>query len=246
MTKIELRFLVIFLCLVSAGLKAQDNVAPRIQEKVRVTGGEKTDFIFSRTLMVSAMDSVPYDIARSGTYSVGVGYGIPVGKVLELKIEPRLTWHKLYFKPTEARWFPNSAVDSSLVFEKNRVMYAEVPVGLKFKLARNAVEKYQLLLEGGFSLGLRLGSTAKIRRMVDTDGLPDLETKQTTKVHHISELNALRWGPYARFGTRYVSLYAFYRMTNIYASGRKFNISPTETRSYPSFPKLEIGLSITI
>jgi hypothetical protein len=227
-------------------VQAQDNVAPRVEEKVRVTGGEKTDFILTRTLMVTGMDSVPYDIARSGTYTIGVGYGIPIGKVLELKIEPRATWHKLYFKPVSPRWFPNAAVDSSLVYEKHRALYAEIPVGLKLKLARNAVEKYQLLLEGGFSAGINLGSSTKVRRLMPSPNDPDLEIKQTVKTNRIWELNPLRWGPYARFGTRYVSLYAFYRMTGLYAPGRKFSDSPTTSRNYPAFPKLEIGLSITI
>lgn len=233
--------------LLSAELAAQDNVAPRVNDKVRVTGGEKTDFIVTRALMVTAIDSVPYDIARSGTYSVGIGYGFSIAKGLELKVEPRATWHKMYYRPEPDRWFPSGAPDSSVVYEKHRAFYAELPIGLKFKLARNKIsDKYQLLMEAGFSTGYNLGSTIKVRSMVNVDQDAELEGKATYKVNKIWELNRLRWGPYARIGTRYVSLYAFYRMTGMYINGRSFSDSPTTSRPYPNFPKLEIGLSVTI
>jgi hypothetical protein len=225
----------------------QNNEAPRVKEKIRVTGGEKTDFIFTRTFMVGQADSlVPFGVSRSGAYTVGVGYGIPIGKVLELKLEPRATWHKIYFKPSPDKWFPSALNDSSLVYEKQRIFYLEMPIGLKFKLARNAVEKYQVLLEGGFSAGVNFGGALRTRINVDTNSDGIFDGRVTSKLTRVGEWNRFRFGPYARFGLRYVSIYGFYRMTSLYRVGKRFNETSTTTRDYPNFPKLEIGISVTI
>jgi hypothetical protein len=60
-----------------------------------------------------------------------------------------------------------------LVYEKQRISYFEIPVALKFKLARSKyvdeksdeakVGKYKFLFEMGFVFGRRLGSTYKTR-----------------------------------------------------------------------------------
>ncbi len=224
-----------------------DNEAPRVKEKIRVTGGEKTDFIFTRTFLAGQADSlVPFGVSRSGAYTVGIGYGFPIGKVLELKLEPRATWHKIYFRPSPDKWFPSALNDSSLVFEKQRIFYLELPVGLKFKMARNAVEKYQVLLETGFSAGVNFGGALRTRTLVDTDQDGTFDGRVTSKLTRVGEWNRFRFGPYARFGLRYVSIYGFYRMTSLYRPGTKFNDTPTTTRPYPNFPKLEIGISVTI
>lgn len=239
-----------WLCVAGGAAVAQapeDNEAPRVKEKIRVTGSEKTDFIFTRTFMVGAADSlVPFSVSRSGAYTLGIGYGFPIGKVLELKLEPRATWHKTYFKSSPDKWFPSALNDSSLVYEKQRIFYLELPVGLKFKMARNAVEKYQILLETGFSAGVNFGGALRTRTSVDTDYDGVFDGRVTSKLTRAGEWNRFRFGPYARFGLRYVSIYGFYRMTSLYRVGRKFSDTPTTSRPYPNFPKLEIGISVTI
>ena len=197
--------------------------------------------------MVSAMDSVPYDISRSGTYSIGIGYGFSIFRGLELKIEPRATWHKLFFRPEGDRWFPAASPDTAVIYQKQRAFYVEMPVGLKFKLFRNKVsDRYQVLMEAGFSTGVNLGSASKTRSEVNVDSDPELEGKLTRKVNKVADLNLLRYGPYLRVGTRYVSVFALYRLTDLYRSDRSFQVSPTQSRSYPRFPHLEIGLSLTL
>jgi hypothetical protein len=224
-----------------------DNEAPRVKEKIRVTSGEKTDFTFTRTFMIGEPDSlVPFGASRSGAYSLGIGYGIPIGKVLEFKFEPRATWHKTYFKESPGKWFPSSLNDSTLVYEKQRIFYLELPVGLKFKFARNQAAKYQVLLETGFSAGMNFGGALRTRTLIDSDGDGEFDGRMTSKLTRTGEWNRFRFGPYARFGLRYVSIYGFYRMTSLYRVGRKFNDTPTTSRPYPNFPQLELGISVTI
>ena len=233
---------------VGSQIQAQNNEAIKIEDKLPVSSGEKTDITFTRALLIGSADGAPFENARSGVYSVGIGYGIPIGgKVLELKIEPRATWHKLYFEQDTARWFPMRGIDTSVtrVYEKMRAFYIEMPVGLKFKLARNAEDKYKLLIEAGFSIGFNTGSTSKIRNEHDSDGDGTLDTKQTIKTHSVPDVNRWRYGPYFRFGTNWGSLYGFYRMSELFDPNATFNSEGTE-RSYPAFPQIEIGLSITL
>jgi hypothetical protein len=134
------------------------------------------------------------------------------------------------------------------VFEKQRFTYLEVPLGLKFKLARNVVDRYRLLLEGGFSMGVRFASMYKRRDLNPAPAAnPNFQPKTTTKVNYVEDLNRFRFGPYARIGTNLISLYGFYRMSGIFRHGGKFN-NPDglTTRDYPAFPRLELGISLTI
>lgn len=249
MKRYNLLSLFALLILFSTSVRAQDNSAVKIKDKLPVTGGEKTDLTFTRSLIIGSVDSVPFDVTRSGTYSLGIGYGIPLGRSVEIKFEPRVTWLKIFYRPVAEKNFPSQGTDSSLVYEKQRSFYLELPVGLKFKLARNADDRYKILLEGGFSFGLNLGSTAKIRREVDQDLNGTFDTRQTLKVHKIPDINALRYGPYVRVGTNWISIYAFYRMTEIFDPEETFGEDPTTGlggRAYPKFPQIEFGFSIMI
>lgn len=241
----------LFSFLVCVGMNAQsssDNEAVRVNDRVPVAGSEKTDFIFSRTFMVGTVDGVDFDQARSGSYSLGFGYGIPIGKTVEIKFEPRATWQKIVFREFSdtTKYFPSSATGQDMVYEKLRAFYVEAPIGIKLKLARNAEDKYKLLLEGGFSFGFNAGSTFKTRMKVDADSNPDdNESRATFKVNYIDHLNVLRYGPYGRIGTNWISIYGFYRLSDIFDDTQMFT-TPTGDVAYPKFPTLELGLSIII
>jgi hypothetical protein len=225
----------------------QDNNALKVDKKIPVTGSEKVDFIFNRSLLVGGIRGVPFEVTRSGTYSLGIGYGIPIGKSLEFKFEPRLLWHKLYFIDSDDKWFPSSDTSETLIYEKQRVSYIEVPVALKLKLARNLVDKYKLLIEMGFVFGRRLGSTYKTRHWTDVG--PDgnlVGPKVTMKTNRIEDLNKYRYGPFARIGTSWISFYGFYRLSDIFLPYRRFNHEPNTNRVYPNFGKVEVGLTIAI
>jgi hypothetical protein len=225
----------------------QDNNALKVDKKIPVTGSEKVDFIFNRSLLVGGIQGVPFEVSRSGTYSVGVGYGIPMGKSLEFKFEPRLLWHKLYFISSTGKWFPSTDTSETLIYEKQRVSYFEVPVALKFKLARNLVDKYKLLIEMGFVFGRRLGSTAKERHWTGVGDDGNLVgPKVTTKTNRIEDLSKYRYGPFARIGTSWISFYGFYRLSDIFRPYRQHDNDDGTSRAYPNFGKVEVGLTIAI
>lgn len=228
--------------------QSTDNAAIQIDKKIRVTGSEKSDFIFTRSLLVGQVDGVPFDVTRSGAYSLGFGYGFPIGKVFEFKLEPRVLWYKLFFAPSPQKWYPSSDSSNLLIFEKQRITYLELPIGIKFKLARNVVDRYKLLFEGGFSMGVQVFSSSKNRSYASANSNIDgARPKVTTKTNHIIDLADTRFGPYARIGTNWISLYGFYRMTEVFKNGRTYaNPDGLTSRKYPIFPRLEVGISLTI
>ncbi|MEM0998020.1 MAG: hypothetical protein AAGN35_13095 [Bacteroidota bacterium] len=222
------------------------NNAVKINDRLPVSGGEKTDFVFTRSFLAGATpDGAPYATARSGIWAIGFGYGFPIGKVMEIKLEPRAAWHKLVFTASPGKTFPTADTSTTLVYEKIRSFYIEVPLGLKFKLARNADDKYKLLLEGGFSFGFNAGSTFKTRSEVDQDDNGSFESRLTTKLRNVQELNSLRYGPYARIGTNWISIYGFYRLTDVFDPNAKIGDDVTGV-DYPVFPALEIGFSLML
>lgn len=230
---------------------SQDNNALKVDKKIPVTGSEKFDIVFTRSIPIGKVQGVPYEVTRSGTYSIGMSYGIPMGKSLELKFEPRLLWHKLLFTAAEDKWFPSSDTSETLIYEKQRVSYFEVPVALKFKLARNLLDKYRFLMEMGFVFGRRLGSTSKTRHYSDVDSMGNvLGPKITVKINRIDHLNPFRFGPFLRIGTNWASVYAFYRMSDLFQPNRKFldpYAPPFAIRvPYPHFSKLEIGVTLAL
>ncbi len=226
---------------------SDQNIAQPRDSDIPVAGSEKVDLIFSRTFMFGDANGTAYSEGRSGSYSLGIAYGIPIGgRVFEIKIEPRVTWQKLVFTSADSgKVFPSAIYGSNYVYEKLRMSYVEVPLGIKIKGARNAEDKYKFLFEAGFSFGFNVGSTAKTRLEVDSDGSGDLDARQTVKVNNIPDLEELRYGPYARLGTNWISIYGFYRMTDIFDASSQFP-SVNGDINYPSFPKLELGLSIRI
>lgn len=198
--------------------------------------------------MVGNVDSAAFEATRSGAYSLGIGYGLPLGKTLLLKIEPRVTWFKTYYNRTSAtKWFPSNDTAATLIYEKQRIAYLEVPVSFKLKLARNNVERYKLLFEAGFVFGARISGTAKTKHYssVSASGAL-LGPKITTKTGGIQDVNNFRYGPFARIGTNWVSLYGFYRMSDVFRGDRQYALPSGGTRAYPSFPRLEVGITFAI
>lgn len=234
--------------LAAASLNAQGSTSNlKVDKKIPVTGSERFDFVLTRSVLLGRVQGTPYETARSGAFSFGVGYGIPFGKSLELKFEPRVTWHKLYFEPTPGKWFPSADSSVSLIFEKQRVSYAELPVSFKFKLARNLVDRYKLLIEAGFVFGRRIGSVYKQRYSypaVDSIGLPAQTV--TVKTTRIPDLSLYRFGPFLRFGTNWLSVYGFYRMTEVFDTKETFLEPDGNTRAYPAFPKIEVGVTFAL
>lgn len=247
MKKAGLILFSLFLSMAVVAQSSNDNEAVRLTDRTPVAGSEKTDLIFTRTFFAGSVDGVDFDPARSGSFSLGFSYGIPIGQVVEIKIEPRATWQKLVFREfgDSAKYFPSSAVGDEMVYEKIRAFYVEAPIGIKLKLARNAENKYKFLLEGGFSFGFNAGSTFKTRMNVNADDNPDLESVGTYKVNNVQHLSSLRYGPYGRIGTNWISIYGFYRLTDVFDAGEMFS-TPSGDVAYPKFPNLELGLSITI
>lgn len=232
----------------ASGLVGQNNEAERVRDNIPVAGGEKTDVIFTRSFLPGdAGTGVFLDGARSGASSLGIGLGIPIGKAFEFKFEPRLTWLKLYYNPTSdsTKSFPSTITSNALVYEKQRAFYLEIPVGFRLKLARNSRDNYKFMFEGGFNFGINTGSSAKTRIDVDQDGDGDFDTFATTKVHRVENLELLRYGPYGRIGTNWIQIYAFYRLSDVFQADETFN-NGVANINYPTFPALEIGLSLSL
>ena len=141
-----------------------DKKGEQKKKRVPITGGERFDFVFGRGLLVPGLFETssqegatefdaPYTPSWSGSYYVGVGFTFPIGKVFGIKIEPRVNFEKLIFKVNSDKYFPSTS-DSTILAEKLRFAYAELPVAFKFNLARNKKEKVVLFMEVGGSFWL--------------------------------------------------------------------------------------------
>lgn len=234
---------------------AQTTEGLKIDKKIPVTGSEKFDFIFTRSVLVGKTEGVPFNASRSGAYSFGIGYGLPIGKSLEFKFEPRLLWHKMYFTASQDKWFPTSDTSATLIYEKQRISYFEIPVALKFKLARNkvvnendeeSVGKYKLLFEMGFVFGRRIGSTFKTRHYTGGTQADPVLPKITVKRNRIDDLAPFRFGPFVRLGTSWLSAYGFYRLSDPFLGYRRYNNTDGSSRPYPNFSKLELGVTFAL
>jgi hypothetical protein len=255
MNKIFLATLLFFLGAIGTAF-TQADAGLKIEKKIPVTGSEKFDFVFTRSVLVGKSVDAPFNASRSGAYSFGIGYGIPIGKSLEFKFEPRVLWHKMYFSNTTDKWFPSSDSSATLVYEKQRISYFEVPVALKFKLARSKVVdektdetkvgKYKFLFEMGFVFGRRLGSTYKTRHYSGGTLSAPVLPRITVKTNRIDDLAPFRFGPYVRIGTSWLSAYGFYRLSDPFLGYRRFNNGDGSSRAYPNFTKLELGITIAI
>jgi hypothetical protein len=57
--------------------KGQADAGLKIDKKIPVTGSEKFDFVFTRSVLVGKTDGVPFNASRSGAYSFGIAIWIP-------------------------------------------------------------------------------------------------------------------------------------------------------------------------
>lgn len=240
-------------------LMAQDNPsneARPIQNDIRISSGEKFDFIFTRGLLVPGGDipaaSSPLIISSSGSYSIGLGFAIPLKKAVAIRFEPRLTWNSLNFQQTDGKTFPSDSLGNyfiknfpldtanAIAYERIRSFYAELPLGIRFNLARNEDDKVRLFTEFGFSGGYLISSALKARKGTGID-------RVTIKAHDVPGLSRLRYGPYFRFGTNWIALHAFYRLPGVFSDKRYYADPLTkEPVAFPLFPKLELGFVIML
>lgn len=233
--------LLIIFPFVLGGLQAQNNTAERVEDKIPVRWGEKFDVIFNRgALLNTSTPDAEIDPTRSGSYGIGLGFGIPIGKTFAFKIEPRGTWQKLYYRmDAENKVFPTSnsssanAGDTAFVYEKQRAFYPELALGFKVNLVRNIDEQVRFYIELGAVAGYNTGSTQKFRYEIGASGE---EIKTTVKSHRIPGLEPLRYGAYGRLGLSWIALYAYYHLSDFF--------EPNATEFRPSFNPLEIGFSV--
>lgn len=245
----KFRHFVLFGLLFGCGflLKAQnDNEGIKINPEQTISAGEKFDIIFQRGILVNVgmADSVPIDPTHSGTVSLGFSYGIPLGRPVAFKFEPRVTWHTVHYKPEPQKRFP-SIGDSALVYEKHRNVYLEMGAGFKFNLIRNAENTVKLFLETGGFGGYQISNFYKIRTE-RLDGNNEV-FRHTAKYHTVEGTEKLRYGLYGRLGTNWIALLVQYRLSDI------FTDKPTQTYLFPgvdyTYPKispLEIGITVKL
>ncbi|MBP6489088.1 MAG: outer membrane beta-barrel protein, partial [Ilumatobacteraceae bacterium] len=220
-----------------------DNEAEPIQNDIRISSGEKFDFIFTRGLLVPGAglpsDTAPLLTSSSGSYSFGFGFSIPLKKAAAIRFEPRLTWNSLNFQQTPEKTFPTDS-GNVFVYERVRSFYGEMPLGIRFNLARNDEEKVRLFTELGFSAGYLFSSASKARTGTGID-------RVTVKRHDVWGMNRTRLGPYFRFGTNWIAFHASYRMTNVFNDNKRYLDPKSQTAvPFPHFPKLEMGFCVML
>ena len=229
----------------SGNLAAQTEEAPKQEKKklkIPILAGERFDLVMARGFLVpiNRSDSVPWQVAESGTYTVGFAFNVPIGPVFAFRFEPRATWHKLVFDNKPEKTFPTDS-NATYLFEKHRAFYPELGIGFKFNLYRNKKDKVKLFIEAGGQFGYATGSTYK-RRYVETGG-----RKVTEKFNKVPGIQNLRYGAYFRLGTDFGAIFVHYRISDIYRSDQKYLHPDRNTFvTYPKFSPLEIGVMLLL
>lgn len=242
-----------FLLLLVAGIafgQQGDNEAGRIEKKkIPITGSERFDVMFGRGVLIpmdrDLIDTVPYDPARSGSFSLGASFNFPFGKVFAIRLEPRGTWQKLHYLDDPNKTFPTDS-GNVYAFEKHRSFYPEVGIGFKFNLYRDEEEKVKLFTEIGGSFGYNTGGTYKRRSSYTTSN--GTVTNRTEKIHHVDDFEQLRYGLYFRAGTNWGAFQIFYRASDIFDLSKQYN-HPDRGNvpvSYPKIPPIEVGIVFLI
>ncbi len=227
-----------------------DNEGNEIRRtKIPITGSERFDVMFGRGILIpmdrELLDTVPFDPARSGSFSLGASFNFPFGKAIAIRLEPRATWHKLHYQDFPEKTFPTDSNDI-YVFEKHKSFYPEVGLGIKVNVYRDEEEKVKLFAEFGGVFGINTGGSYKRRSQVMTSNAS--RAMLTEKVNRLDDLEPFRFGFYGRAGTNWGAFQVFYRISDLFDLSKQYNHPDRGNTpvSYPKIPPVEAGLVFLI
>ncbi|MEM7654767.1 MAG: outer membrane beta-barrel protein [Bacteroidota bacterium] len=205
--------------------------------------------VFNRGLMIAgpSPDSVPLNGTSSGTYFIGGGIRVSLWKdIVRLRITPGLAWTHLAYDQTNLKSFPTiqDSTPYDYAVEKHVLTYAELPVGVFVNLSKDEDGDTRYFVEAGGYFGYLISANYRTA-YTDENGLR-VKEKVRDLEQLDSEWNPFRYGVYARFGYRWASLYASWRLSDVMDEFTNAPFVPRGGEGYrnPNIPPMELGLTI--
>jgi hypothetical protein len=209
--------------------------------RFRPRGPEKFDLLFNYTFRVGGMagyDTVPAN-ATSGSVFIGASYNVVLSPIWTIKLQGGLNSYSLNFDQSSKKRFPTTA-DSLFSEEKIRALYIEFPIALSYVLARDAEQgKRRSFIDLGVTFGYRLQSWYETRRVVGNSGI-------FSQTDNYPGLAPFRMGAYVKAVYRFVGLYFYWRLTEVFQTNTTFIRRDRSEGTYPKIGPFELGLSIVL
>ena len=203
--------------------------------RARIRPTEKFDLVWNKGFLVTTNmpDSIPLKTVTSGTNFIGVSLNYQLAKRFMCYIQPGFSFFKMNFDQTRAKTYPTPADSQST--EKILVDYFEMPIGVALVLQRDEERGRNLALwEIGGSFGYLIGSSYKTVRSANGRRIK-------SKINAIPDLEPFRIGVYSKLTYRFVGIWAYYRLNEVF----KQISYPDGTRT-PKISRFEIGFSVIL
>ena len=202
------------------------------------------DIIFQRSLLLGAT-SAETDIKNSsGSSFVGLGFKLPLVKnKAGFRVAPGFAWMKLNYdsinKP-ESNIFPDLTDSLGYTFQRHRISYIQLPVGIYVNFNTDEKGRPQIFGEIGGYVGYRVSRVLRY-------GQSSVREQQIrTKVTNIPDTRDLQYGLYGRLGYKKIAFYGQYRLERLFAP-KKTDLNNVSTEILnPTFPQLELGVTILL
>ncbi len=236
------------------GEKKVDSLVAK--EQFEPKPGERFDLIFNFSFPIvpaAPSDQVPvsFNPFQSNTISLMFSYNFVLNRRITLRTFPGFTWYKLSFQQGDAsKLFPSTATDitklSTVTSETLRAFYLEFPLALSWVIERDEREKPLIYWDIGGSFGFiaPLIGTTEYERIRGTDSQSITETFKP-----IPNFQTWRFTALTRIVYKFVGLHVQYRLNELFYTDKGYssnNITEPGTNSYPTLPKLEVGITIVL
>lgn len=202
------------------------------------------DIVLQRGLMVGVGNTSDETQIKnsSGSWFVGLGFKIPVLKNRAgFRLTPGLAFTKLNYDSVDvAKIFPDLPGGVDYNFQKHRLTYLQVPLGVYVNFSVDEKGRALIFGEAGGYVGYRIAGVLR-------HGENSVRDQQIrTKITNVADMENLQYGLYGRVGYKSIAIHAQYRITRLF-NKEKTDVEGANTGiPNPAFPQLEVGISFLL
>ena len=192
------------------------------------------DIIIQRSLMLGNTDTTTAIKNKAG-----------------FRLTPGLAFTKLnYDSVNVGKEFPgliDSTESKDYFFQKHRLAYFQVPLGVYVNFTTDEKGRPQIFGEAGGYIGYRIGGVLRYgenKVRIDADG--EAQDQQVrTKITNIPDMEPLQYGFYGRLGYKNVAFNVNYRVPRLFKEPRTNDLGELDGTN-PLFPRLELGVTLLL
>jgi hypothetical protein len=200
------------------------------------------DLILQRSLMLGDSDELTDIRNSSGNWFLGLGFKLPlIRHRMGFRIQPGIAWTKINYDSVQvAKTFPDLPEGPDYSFQRHRLTYAQLPIGIYYNFTLDEEKRARVFLEAGGYVGYRLSGVLKYGE----NGVRDQSI--TTKVTNVPDMKNLQYGLYGRLGYRMIAIYGQYRLSSLFTDFKTDLDGVATSTPNPAFPQFEIGISLLL